>query len=296
MTKTYGKHDFVKLQESGDRAGTSWLIGHRFVLWRDQLARVLAVVGVTPNAITTTGFLSTSAAAACLVLAASHTPYAADGVPTSRWGLIAFALLFVAGACDMLDGAVSRVSGAASRFGQLLDSTLDRFSDTILFLGASIHFAWTGNVTLCGLTVLALIESYSISYLKARADNLIDAGAVGWWQRPERVFGWLVAVAFGHVPAYLWQQATLPALTVAFRLRHARAAIRAEEEGRTLPDGGPMPGICRYIALWRHPRGSLSYDLMAAINIGWIIVAPWVWPFFYGRTDPLRDLLDAIAR
>ncbi len=293
--KTYGKHDFEKLEQTGDRAGTSWVVGYAFVLARDQVARGLVRLGVTPNLVTVTGLVLTTLAGVCFALGGGHTYDEVEGVASSPWLRVAFGLLFCAGACDMLDGAVSRIGGKASRFGQLFDSALDRWSDSVLYLGLVTHFAWTGNVTLATLSVLAIMNAYAISYVQARADNLIRAGSVGWWQRPERCFGFLVAAWFGHLPAFVWQQATLPFFTFLFRMRHVARALHADERGQPLPDGGPMRGIWRHLALWRHPRGSLHYDLIAAINIGWIVAAPWVWPFFYGRSDPLRNILEGLG-
>ncbi|MBN1341292.1 MAG: CDP-alcohol phosphatidyltransferase family protein [Phycisphaerae bacterium] len=292
MEESFGKHDFEALHKTGERAGTSWAIGYAFARARDQIALGLVWLGATPNGITLTGLLLTTAAAVCFAIGGSHTAGHVQGLPSSRWGLLAFCLLFVAGACDMLDGAVSRAGKMASRFGQVFDSTLDRFSDCVLCLGLIVHFAWIGNVTLSVLSGLAMLSAYSVSYVKARVDCIIHAGTVGWWQRPERSFGFLVAALFGHLPAFIWQQATMPFFTVALRIRHAAAAMEAEKTGTQPRTAGPMPGLWRYIAIWRHARGSLAYDIAAAINIGWIIVAPWIWPFFYGRSDPLRSLLD----
>jgi CDP-diacylglycerol--glycerol-3-phosphate 3-phosphatidyltransferase len=286
------KGDFADLRRTGERTGTSWAIGYPVTRVRDRAARVLIRLGTTPNRITATGCVLTTAAAVCLAFGGGSPTYHVEGLRPSSMGLVAFGLLFLAGACDMLDGAVARIAGAGTRIGQLLDSTLDRFSDMALYVGLITHFALVGNVTLCFLCGLAMIHTYSVSYVKARADNLINAGAVGWWQRPERCFGFLVAALLGHMPAFIWQQATMPAFTVLRRLRHAVASIRAQDRGEPIPDGGPMSGGLRYLAAWRHARGSLAYDVMAALNIGWIVVAPWIWPFFYGRTDPLRALME----
>jgi phosphatidylglycerophosphate synthase len=290
---TTEKRDFAGLEQSGEKPGASWVIGSAFVRLRNWGATGLVRLGVRPNMITTTGCLATIVAGACLAVGASHTIDAVEGVPTSWWCLVGFCCLVAAGACDMLDGAVARIGGFGTRFGQIYDSTLDRFSDCALYLGVIVHFALIGNVTICALAGLAMIHTYSISYVKARADGVIAAGTVGWWQRPERIFGFLVAMALGHLPALMWQQAILPGLTVMQRLLHARSAIIADDNGRPLPSDGPAEGTWRYLLPWRHPRGSFPYDVCAAVNISWIVVAPWIWPFFYGRSDPLRNLMEA---
>ncbi len=284
--------DFSQLRKTGERRGSTWAIGYPVGKARDQLARALVRIGATPNAITVAGLVLTCGAGVCLAVGGSHTFGRVEGLRSSLWCFIAFWLLFGAGACDMLDGAAARVGGASTRFGQVLDSTLDRFSDCVPYLALIVHFAWVGNATLCALAGIALVHAYSISYIKARSDNLIDLGRVGWWQRPERCVAFLTGTLFGHMPALLWQQATVPFFTVVFRLRHSSAVIRAEEQGVELPDGGPLPGVWRYLAPWRHARGSLPYDSMVIVNIAWTIAAPWIWPFFYGRSDPLRALMD----
>ncbi len=283
--------DFYDLRVSGQRHGTSYAIGHPVAVARDRMAGFLTRCGATPNSVTVFGFLMTAGAGVCLALGASHTPYHIVGGISSGWNFLAFCLLVVAGACDMLDGAVARVGGKSTLFGQVLDSTLDRFSDSALYVGIVLHYAVLGNVTVCTLAVVALIHTYSISYIKARSDNLIDSCSVGWWQRPERCVGFLTGTLFGHIPALLWQQATVPFLSVVRRIRYTAEVMRAQGEGKEPPQTGPFPGIWRYVGIWRFPRGSVPYDVMAFINIGWTIVAPWIWPFFYGRTDPLRDLL-----
>jgi CDP-diacylglycerol--glycerol-3-phosphate 3-phosphatidyltransferase len=284
--------DFRELRLSGERAGTGYAIGHGLAIARDRIAAGLVRLGATPNGVTTTGFLFTCGAGVCLVAGASHTLGRVPGCTSSWWCFGAFLFLVLAGSCDILDGAVARVGKSGSRFGQVWDSTLDRFSDSVLYLGIIIHFTMVGNVTLSALAALAFIHTYSISYIKARSDNLISSASVGWWQRPERCVGFVTGTLFGHIPALLWQQATLPFFSVLRRLRHTAAVIRAEESDVDPPDTGPFRGLWWYVAIWRHPRGSVCYDIIAAFNIGWTIVAPWIWPFFYGRSDPLRRLLE----
>src|SRR6267143_2150828 len=44
-------------------------------------------------------------------------------------------VLIVANLFDMLDGQVARLSGRVTRFGGFLDSSLDRLSDMVVFVG-----------------------------------------------------------------------------------------------------------------------------------------------------------------
>ena len=76
-------------------------------------------------------------------------------------------------AMDVLDGAVARMGRLESGFGAVLDSTLDRLSDSAVFMACAVHFAWTGNVTYVCLSLMALANAYPISSVKARAENVV---------------------------------------------------------------------------------------------------------------------------
>jgi CDP-diacylglycerol--glycerol-3-phosphate 3-phosphatidyltransferase len=142
------------------------------------LARLLARTPLTPNALTWTGFVITVAAAALILT--GH--YLAAGI-----------VVLLAGFFDMLDGALARLKGQVTRFGAVLDSTLDRLSEAVLLLALLYNFARDGQAAwglLCGL---ALLGSLMVSYLRARMEGLgLDCRA-GLFTRPERV----ILVALG---------------------------------------------------------------------------------------------------
>lgn len=285
--------DFRRLHESGERSGASLAIGSRICAARDVVARGLISVGATPNRVTVAGLLVTGGAGYCLLRGASHqVPYFYDGVgEASWWPALATVLLVLAGACDMLDGAIARVGNLASRFGAILDSTLDRFGDMAIFLGCALHFALIGNLTCQVLAVAALCNAFLISYVKARAEEIIEDCSVGYWLRGERFAAVLIGCATGHVIAVVWQLAVLNLFTVWRRLDHARRAVRNLEAGLPPPRRGPSSGFWGWFQLWRHPRGSIPYDLVTGANIAYIVVAPWLCPVLAGRgeyADPLR--------
>ena len=122
------------------------------------------------------------------------------------WPALAALFLFAAFACDMLDGAVARVGHLGSRSGAVLDSAVDRFSDMAIYLACALHFALLPqpNVTYQLLAVLALCNGVLISYIKARAENMIEDCTVGYWLRGERCAALLIGCTFGHMPAVLW--------------------------------------------------------------------------------------------
>lgn len=286
--------DFRALRESGEAAGASKSIGSAIAAARDVLACRLIRLGATPNRITLVGFLCTCGAGYCLARGASQlVPYFSFGASgRGWWPALAAVLLLLAGACDMLDGAVARVGRRGSRAGAVLDSSVDRFSDMAIYIGCFLHFALLPrpNITYQVLAVVALCNGVLISYIKARAENLIEDCSVGYWLRGERFAAILIGCAFGHVPAVLWQMAISCFFTVWRRMTYAYGVLSATDAGRPLPPRGPCPGWLGAIQLWRRPRGSIAYDLVTGAHIAYIIVAPCVWPVL--RADgPYADPL-----
>ncbi|MBN1644354.1 MAG: CDP-alcohol phosphatidyltransferase family protein [Dehalococcoidales bacterium] len=138
----------------------------------NPIVRLLEKTHISPNAVTWLGFLITVAAA---VLIALGHPFAAS-----------FVVLF-AGLFDMLDGALARLTNRVSRFGGVLDSTLDRASEAVIFIGIAVLYA--GNQSVWGVAVsgIALITSQLVSYVRARAEAIDVNCEVGIFTRPERV-------------------------------------------------------------------------------------------------------------
>jgi CDP-diacylglycerol--glycerol-3-phosphate 3-phosphatidyltransferase len=138
----------------------------------EPIVRCLARTGISPNALTITGFLLSIVVAG--VLAGGHL------------FLGGFLVLF-AGWFDMLDGALARVVGKSTRFGSLLDSTIDRLSEAVLFLGLLIFYLGQAATLEILLVYSAIVGSIMVSYIKARAEGLGLRCEVGFFARPERV-------------------------------------------------------------------------------------------------------------
>jgi phosphatidylglycerophosphate synthase len=185
--------------------------------------------------------------------------------------LLAGLLLLASSACDMLDGAVARLSSSGSRFGAFLDSTLDRYSDFAVYAGIAVHYAWTrpANATFVLLCMLAFFNAFMISYARARAEDIIESCSVGYWQRGERSTAILIATFAYNIPALVVQQALLPMLTVLRRILHAKAVIQG---GNPITDPR-KGGLLLAIRLWRWPRMTIPYDIVTGINIAWLIFA-----------------------
>ncbi|MCD4823559.1 MAG: CDP-alcohol phosphatidyltransferase family protein [Phycisphaerae bacterium] len=248
-------------------------VGWFFSRSRDGIARVLVRCRVTPNMLTIFGVVLTVLTGVCMAL----------GVSTGKGVFFGFAvyLLYCCAACDMLDGAVARIGGKGSKFGALLDSTTDRVSDFALWAGLAMGFAMLPkpNLTFVLLCMIAFLNGFMISYIKARAEDLIESCPVGYWQRGER----FAAILFGclgcNPGALVVQQAISPAFTALRRLFYAKAVM----EGKNPPTDPRQGRWYHKIQPWYWPRMSLPYDLITLANIAWL---------FWGPVDPARwDIL-----
>lgn len=115
---------------------------------------------------------------------------AAFGMGQLRWGA---AIMLLAGVCDILDGQVAREGRTETKFGALLDSTTDRYSEIFLYFGIGAYLVRSGEWLVSGILFFALAGSLMVSYVRARAEGLGEDCKVGFMQRPER----LVALALG---------------------------------------------------------------------------------------------------
>jgi CDP-diacylglycerol--glycerol-3-phosphate 3-phosphatidyltransferase len=143
---------------------------------------------------------------------------------------------------DLLDGRVARLTGRVTKFGAFLDSSLDRLSDMVVFLGIIIFYSRDTeyhSTLYAALTGAALIGSVMVSYTSARAESLIPKCDVGFLRRPERVVllilgsltVWPASSSpfLNKMPATIWLMAALSYWTFAHRLFHTWWQIREIE-------------------------------------------------------------------
>jgi CDP-diacylglycerol---glycerol-3-phosphate 3-phosphatidyltransferase len=149
------------------------------------IGRALGRLGIHPNLLSVAGLLLSGLAGLL---------YSAGAFFWAAWVVV------LAGTCDVLDGELARMTGKASRFGAFFDSTLDRFSEVLIFVGMAWHYA--GGAALGGapgappagrspvavaLIIAVITGSFMVSYTRARAEGLGLHCKVGWMQRPERM-------------------------------------------------------------------------------------------------------------
>jgi len=174
-------------------------------------ANFAAELGISPTAITVVG----------LILAvASGWALAVGRFPTAG------VLLILAGACDMIDGAAARAANRATRSGAFVDSTIDRYSEMVVLLGALIYYQTRSPAAPEPLTAvlifLALGGSFLVSYTRARAESLGTGCEVGIAERPERLVIVIIGALLGPgvFRVAIWILAIASQITAIQRIHH----------------------------------------------------------------------------
>jgi CDP-diacylglycerol--glycerol-3-phosphate 3-phosphatidyltransferase len=198
----------------------------------DPIVRLLIRWKVHPNAISSVGFVATLVAGLL---------YHQDHVRTA--GL--FVLL--GGLVDIFDGRVARESGLESKFGAFYDSTLDRLSEMVMFLGlASLYNTIRGDmgdVAMIYVILLALGGSLMVSYTRARAEGLGLECTVGLMQRAERiVLLGLGSVVFGLAWNGLVLDIIIIAVAVLTNLTAIQRIIWVHKHAKGVPLDRIQPG------------------------------------------------------
>ena len=188
------------------RTLTDWMRA-RFSGLLDRPAGFLVRLGLFPNTITLLGLAGNMIGAYFLAL--GHFTIG---------GLIILAV----GPIDALDGAMARLSGESSKWGAFVDSTSDRYSELMIYLGLLIHYVRQGDVTAIVLIFLAAAGSVMVSYVKARAEGLDFSAKVGLLTRLERYLVLSPTLIFNIPLVGLWIVAVLANFTAVQRIWFVR--------------------------------------------------------------------------
>jgi len=138
----------------------------------------LGKAGVRPNTITTVSLLISFLAAAAYF---------------QRSPLLGAVGLAAAGLVDMLDGAVARATGSATRFGAVYDHVLDRYAEFAVLLGMGL-----GGLVDWPWVVFGLFGMVMASYTRAKAESVggLSSCTVGIAERQEKIALLLVGSLF----------------------------------------------------------------------------------------------------
>ena len=182
----------------------------------DTVGQVLARWNVSPNAVTYLGLLLTMGVAAIAALG------------EIRWAGVAY---IFAAVCDALDGTLARISGKGSRFGAFLDSTIDRFEESIVLLGLIIYYAQVGGLWEIPLILAVTVGSLMVSYTRARAEGVGVVCKEGLMTRPVRVVIMIAGMILNQVLIVLIILAAATLFTTFQRMFHVWRMTGGEKGG-----------------------------------------------------------------
>ena len=174
------------------------------------LCRWLLTLGVSANLLSAIGGLGTSLSALIFLTRGNYFL----GVVITM-----FFTLF-----DLFDGTLARMShSGGSKWGALLDSTLDRVSDAAV-LGSVLYFLMKSHDRLAPVLLVALVAGGLVSYIKARAEGLGVECNGGLAERTDRLIIFFLAVGFAGLGVHyvlaigIWILAVASVYTVCERL------------------------------------------------------------------------------
>lgn len=202
--------------------------------WAKGLAKALAAIGLTPNAISVIGILFAGAGA----YAFASAPYG------SPWLWLAGALgIQLRLAANMLDGLVAVEEGKASATGPLYNEAPDRAEDALLLIaagyGAGIPELGYGATVLAFGTAyiralggaLGFAQDFVGPMAKQHRMFVLTLASIVAFFWPSSVIGDLVLTGPVVIVASLWVIAIGSALTCANRLVRIAGLLRAKGTG-----------------------------------------------------------------
>ena len=147
---------------------------------------------------------------------------------------------------DLLDGALAKANGTASKRGAFFDSVADRVTDALILGGIAWYLQSTrhGHAAMLPFAVLAV--SILISYERAKAESLGFTAKGGLMERAERIILLCIGlVASVILVPILWAMLILTAATAVQRFakvwRQATLAIVVESDRPVSVPPPPSP-------------------------------------------------------
>jgi len=211
---TQPKGDSHSSATSG-RSVEAWLRQQSQVFF-NPIARAIGRTGLTPNMLTLIG----------LALNVGVAVVVARGSTLLGGGFLLFAAAF-----DALDGTLARLKGLDSRFGAFFDSTLDRYSEAVVYGGLLVRFLEQGARTEVLLVYAAIIGSLMVSYSGAKAEGVGISCKVGLATRLERMLILAAGLMLGWLTLALWLVAIFANLTALQRIVHVWRVSQQTRDG-----------------------------------------------------------------
>jgi phosphatidylglycerophosphate synthase len=180
------------------------------------IGKGLGRLGATPNSISTLSLVMS---------------FLAGYAYTTKLPLLGALGLLLSGFIDMLDGAVARATGQASRFGAVYDHVLDRYAEFAVLIGIGL-----GGLVDWIWVVFCLFGMVMASFTRAKAESVggLASCTVGVAERQEKIILLLVGslvqpfVPFGLMIAVIII-GVLSHITVVQRLHYAFKKTRGSD-------------------------------------------------------------------
>jgi CDP-diacylglycerol--glycerol-3-phosphate 3-phosphatidyltransferase len=184
----------------------------------DPIAKALLKLKISANMVTFTASLAVT------IIVISTWSFGNFGLG------LALCVPFVAG--DLLDGTMARISGTTSLWGGFLDSVMDRVTDAAMLAALAYWFSTQNNIQGLAASVLAVVTSGLIPYIRAKAESLGIACKVGIMERTERllvVVSVVFLAAFGYLQFLEYGMYLLVVLNTVTVIQRMVAVYRSED-------------------------------------------------------------------
>src|SRR5688572_21571434 len=193
-------------------------IGEAFARPVDALVRAFA--RFSPDVLTITGLILNGLACAFFAFAGGK------GWSSPHLLRVGAVVALAAAVFDMLDGRVARLRGRETKFGAFLDSTMDRYSDMVLYMWLMILYGCMDKTPPMVLVWVAAFGSFMPSYARARGESLIPSCTVGLLERPERIVILILGGLLNRMVGALWIIAVLSNVTAIQRVVYTYVELK----------------------------------------------------------------------
>ncbi len=129
-------------------------------------------IRINPNWITVLGFVQNVVAAVFI----AYEKFITGGI-----------FIVIAGIFDFIDGKVAARTQQTTKFGGILDTVLDRYSDMVIYLGIILYYQKYNFDLSVFFTIIALVGSVMTSYIKAIGESYSIKFRKGALRRQERI-------------------------------------------------------------------------------------------------------------
>ena len=148
------------------------------------LCRIALRIGLTPNLVTVLGTIGVATSA--LIFYPNGNLF---------WGTLVICFFALT---DLFDGTMARLSNTGpSRWGALLDATMDRISDAAIIIGLLLYTLKNDELSTQSLLLaVSLVAGFLVSYIKAKAESLDIECEGGFAERTERLIIVLATAGF----------------------------------------------------------------------------------------------------